>query len=160
MPETAESQIREADMERLIRIGRVSKINKEKGMISVTYPDLDDSTTAEFPVFSFTDEYKMPQIGQSVLVLHLSNGQSAGIVLGRYWNETNKPPVSSGFRKELGKEYGEAYIEYQNNTVKIHAKEILLDGLVSAPEDVTAQSVSLINHTHTDSIGGSTTKPR
>ena len=147
-------------MERLIRIGRVSKINKEKGMISVTYPDLDDSATAEFPVFSFTDEYKMPQVGQSVLVLHLSNGQSAGIVLGRYWNETNRPPASSGFRKELGKTYGEAYIEYQDGEVKIHAERIKLDGPVTATADITAEGVSLENHTHTDSIGGGTTKPR
>lgn len=103
--------------ERLIRIGRVSTVNAEKGMISVTYPDLDDSTTDEFPVFSFTDEYKMPNVGQEVLVLHLSNGQSAGIVLGRYWNESNVPPVKSGFRKELGSTFGEAYIEYSDGNI-------------------------------------------
>ena len=65
--------------ERLIRIGRVSSVNYDEGMISVTYPDLDDSTTDEFPVFSFTDEYKMPGIGQEVLVIHLSTGSLLGL---------------------------------------------------------------------------------
>ena len=106
--------------ERLIRIGRVSSVNYDEGMISVTYPDLDDSTTDEFPVFSFTDEYKMPGIGQEVLVIHLSNGQSAGIVMGRIWNRENVPPRSGEgiFRKELGDLYGEAYIEYDGSNIK------------------------------------------
>lgn len=153
--------------DRLVRIGRVSSIDAASGMISVTYPDLDDSTTAKFPVFSFTDEYKMPQIGQSVLVLHLSNGQSAGIVLGRYWNETNAPPVSSGFRKELGEAFGQAYIDCQGDTITIHGGKIVLDAFVSvsgnvaASGDVTAgkAGISLTGHTHTDSEGGTTSKP-
>ena len=53
--------------ERLIRIGRVSSVNYDEGMISVTYPDLDDSTTDEFPVFSFTDEYKCRESGRRYL---------------------------------------------------------------------------------------------
>jgi phage baseplate assembly protein gpV len=121
--------------ERLIRIGKVSSINAEKGMISVTYPDLDNATTKEFPVFSFTDEYKMPQIGQEVLVLHLSNGQSAGIVMGRYWNKANVPPVSEGFRKELGSEHGEAFLQYNDGVLTIHADQIVLDGELIEPEE-------------------------
>lgn len=116
--------------EKLIRIGRVSSVEEETGMISVTYPDLDDNTTDYFPTFSFTDEYKIPKIGQSVLVLHMSNGQSAGIVLGRYWNEANRPPVTSGYRKELGKEYGEAYLDFRDGKLTIHADRIELDGEV------------------------------
>ncbi len=103
--------------ERLIRIGRVSSVNPKNGMVSVTYPELDDSTTVDLAVFSFTDEYKMPGIGQEVLVLHLSNGQTAGIVMGRIWNLRNVPQNAGGsvFRKELGQSYGEAYIEYNGS---------------------------------------------
>ncbi|OUN27799.1 hypothetical protein [Blautia sp. An81] len=108
--------------ERLIRMGKVSSIDYENGMISVTYPDLDNSTTDNFPVFSLTDEYKMPGIGQEVLILHMSNGQSAGIVLGRYWNKGNRPPISGEnvFRKELGKTIGEAYIQYADGSITLH----------------------------------------
>lgn len=80
--------------EKNIRIGRVSSIDYGSGMISVTYPDLDDSVTDDLPVFSMGDEYKMPPVGAEVLVLHLSNGCAAGVVMGRYWNEANKPSVS------------------------------------------------------------------
>ena len=107
--------------ERLIRIGKVSSIDYANGMISVTYPDMDGATTDNFPVFSQTDEYKMPGIGQEVLVLHLSNGQSAGVVMGRYWNKGNTPPVSGNvFRKELGQAFGEAYIQYNNGNITLH----------------------------------------
>ncbi len=165
--------------ERLIRIGRVSSVNAARGMISVTYPDLDGSTTGEFPVFSFTDEYKMPSVGSEVLVLHLSNGQSAGIVLGRYWNASNQPPVSSGFRKEMGDAFGESYLQYSGGTLTIHADKIVIDGdteisgaadisgkvetggaiSVPASADVTVGAISLKNHLHTDSVGGKTQKP-
>jgi len=111
--------------QRLIRIGKVSKINYEKGMIRVTYPDLDDSVTAEFPVFSFTDEYKMPKIGQEVLVLHLSNGQSAGILLGKYWNKKNVPPPDYGqgknvFNKEIDEDFGKVRITYKDKKLTLY----------------------------------------
>lgn len=111
--------------QRLIRIGKVSKINYEKGMIRVTYPDLDDSVTAEFPVFSFTDEYKMPKVGQEVLVLHLSNGQSAGILMGKYWNKKNVPPPDYGqgknvFNKEIDEDFGKVRITYKDKKLTLY----------------------------------------
>lgn len=111
--------------EKYIRIGKVSSVDYEKGMISVTYPDLDDSVTDDLPVFSMTDEYKMPPIGVEVLVLHLSNGCTAGVVMGRYWNEANRPPIfgQSVFRKELGGSFGEAYIQYANGDITLKDKK-------------------------------------
>lgn len=107
--------------EKYVRIGKVSSIDYEKGMISVTYPDLDDSVTDVLPVFSMTDEYKMPSIGAEVLVMHLSNGCTAGVVMGKYWNEANRPPISGKnvFRKELGGKFGEAYIQYANGNITL-----------------------------------------
>ncbi len=109
---------------REIRVGKVSKVNYEKGMIRVTYPDLDDSVTAELPVFSFTDEYKMPRVGQEVLVLHLSNGQAAGILMGKYWNKDNVPPdYGQGrnvFHKEIDEQFGRVYINYKDKTLTVY----------------------------------------
>ena len=155
--------------ERLVRIGRVSTVDKEKGMASVTYPDLDGSVTDELPLFSFTDEFKMPKVGSNVLVLHLSNGQTAGIVMGHYWNEGNNPPDPEAvFRKEFAPSYGEAYMDYKEKTVRIHAQNIILeaekgvtvqapditlDGMVTGTKDVVASGISLIGHTHTGAHG-------
>ena len=149
--------------ERLIRIGRVSSVNAAKGMVSVTYPDLDNSTTGEFPVFSFTDEYKMPNVGSQVL----HDALPIWIVLGRYWNGSNVPPVSSGFRKEMGDNFGSAYMEYDGSALTIHASKIILDGevetdgsiTVPAKGDVTVGAISLKSHKHTDSVSGKTSEP-
>lgn len=113
-----------------IRIGNVSSVNYDTGMIRVTYPDRDDAVTAELPVFSFTDEYKMPAVGSEVLVLHLSNGAEAGVVMGHYWNEDNVPPAAGAgvFRKELGQRFGEAYIQYRDGNIVIRARHISLVG--------------------------------
>ena len=109
-----------------IRVGKVSSINYKDGTVRVTYEDLDDSVTAEIPIFSFTDEYKPPEIGAEVVVLHLSNGESAGVMLGKYWSEDNRPPVAGKdvFRKELGRSAGEAYMQYKDGVLTIRAPRI------------------------------------
>lgn len=101
-----------------IRVGRVSSINYEKGMIKVLYTDKDQSVTKELPVLSMNDEYKMPDIGDMVLVLHLSNGSSMGVVMGTFWSNSNKPAESGKgiYRKELGSSPGEAYIRYDSSS--------------------------------------------
>lgn len=103
-------------MDRLIRIGKVSKIDYEYGMIAVTFSDLDDAVTVPLASVSFNDEYKMPKVGDEVLSLHLPSGQSRGLVLGKYWNKTNIPPSTGAtvYRKEYGHTYEEAYAEYHD----------------------------------------------
>ncbi|MCI7097539.1 MAG: phage baseplate assembly protein V [Lachnospiraceae bacterium] len=115
--------------ERNLRIGRVSAINYPHGMISVTYPDLDDAVTDYLPMLAVGDEYKMPGIGEEVLVIHMPNGYAGGIVLGKYWNEDNRPAKSGKdvYRKEFGQKQGEAYLEYSNDRLLIHAKKIIFE---------------------------------
>ena len=141
-----------------IVVGRVSSINKSTGMLRVTYPDRDNSVTAELPLLSFTDEYKIPSVGSQVVVAHLSNGSSAGVVLGHYWNKANTPPVSKGFRKELGEEYGDAYIDYNEGVATIHADRIVLDGDVVLTKDIEVNNTTLGGHTHTG-VNGETGGP-
>lgn len=109
-----------------IRIGTVSTIDYEHGMVSVKYEELSGAVTAEMPVLSFNDEYKMPNIDDTVLVLYLSNGSSIGIVLGKIWNEGN-PPVSAGkglYRKQIA---DDAFMEYKDGTLKIKAPKVLIE---------------------------------
>ena len=102
-------------MSDLIRVGCVSKINYEEGTIEVTFPDRDDA-------------YKMPDIGQDVLVLHLSNGSALGIVLGPYWNKDNKPAASGKdvYRKEMAQKPGKAYTQYKDGTVELRGPAVRL----------------------------------
>lgn len=108
-----------------VRLGLVSSVNYKTGMIKVTYPEYDNSVTDSFPCFALGDEYKMPGIGEEVLVLHLSNGSEAGIVMGKYWNVDNRPPAYGKgiFHKELGAAFGEAYMECRDGKIAFHDAE-------------------------------------
>ena len=115
--------------DKLIRVGSVSSINYEDGTIRVTYPDLDNAVTDDFPVLNFGGKYKMPDIGEDVLVLHLSNGMEAGFVLGSYWTDDD-PPAHSGagvFLQEFATVAGTAFALYKNSTLRIKAPKIILE---------------------------------
>ena len=71
------------------RIGTVSSVDPETGMVSVIFEDRDGEVTELLPYATFNEEYKLPQLGAKVVVMHLSNGGEMGIILGTYWNEYN-----------------------------------------------------------------------
>ena len=91
----------------IFRVGKVSSIDYAAGLVRVVYPDKDNSVTAPLPMLC--TEYNMPKVGDPVMVLHLSNGTEAGLVLGRYWSGNHKPPEGAEglFRKDLGRTPGE-----------------------------------------------------
>ena len=101
----------------IFRVGKVSSIDYAAGLVRVAYHDKDDSVTAPLPMLC--TEYNMPQVGDPVMVLHLSNGTEAGLVLGRYWSNNNKPPEGAAglFRKELDRTPGKAMIRYDGSTL-------------------------------------------
>lgn len=148
-----------------IRLGKVSAIDYAAGMIRVVYHEKDDSVTRLIPLLS--DEYSMPEVGDQVLVLHLSNGAEAGVVLGRPWSEKNAPPEGEKglYRKDMARTPGEAMIRYKDGTLTIKAAKVVVDGdleitgSLTVTGGATAAGISVENHTHTDSVGGNTTPP-
>lgn len=67
-----------------VRIGFISSFDADTGSASIYYPDRNGEVTADMPVFApFGISQKLDK-GDTVLVLHLSNGQEAGIVMGVY----------------------------------------------------------------------------
>jgi phage baseplate assembly protein gpV len=130
--------------QRLIRIGQISSIDYDKNLVKVTYPDMDDAVTDDIPYFSFDDEYKMPEVGRDVLVLHLSSGSAEAVCMGRYWNEDVKPQEKGKgvWRKELGTEFGKAYAQYKasDKELKIHVDG---DLLIECDKNVTVKAKSI-----------------
>lgn len=152
-------------MKENIRLGKVSAVNYAAGTVRVVYHDRDDSVTQEIPLLS--SEYNMPEVGDAVLVLHLSNGAEMGVVLGCPWSDGNRPAESGKglFRKELARKPGVAFVRCQNGVVKIKASCIVIEGNVSVSGAVTAsggvsgKGVTLDTHTHKESAGGTTAPP-
>ncbi len=101
-----------------MRVGRVSSVNYESGMARVVYRDKDDTVTAEFPILTNNSEYRMPEVGQEVLVAHLSNGSSRGAIIGTLWNRKNVPYEGGKdlYRKELSSKKDAAYVRYCDET--------------------------------------------
>lgn len=113
-----------------IRIGKVSSVNYAAGTVRIVYKDKSDKGTAELPVFCGMGEYQMPKVDDQVLVLHLSNDSSIGIVMGRFW--TGKiPPVIHGpgaYQKNLSDD-GTAFIQHlANGILTIRSGEVALQG--------------------------------
>lgn len=111
-----------------IRVGTISSIDYVSGTVLVVYHDKDDSVTSALPLLD--GEYRMPAVGDMVMVLHLSNGVEAGVVLGRYWSEAHKPPegMEGLYRKDLDRAPGKAVIRYDGDTLTIHCGgDLILD---------------------------------
>lgn len=124
-----------------VRSGKVSSVDYESGMCAVTYGAQSGNTTISLPVLSFTGEYRMPAVGDNVLVLHFPTGGAAGVVLGRYWNEKNKPAKTGEgvFYKELGKN---AFMHYDEKAgvLTIEADHIVL----KSGESISLDSASVV----------------
>lgn len=112
-----------------IRIGKVSSINYEAGTVKVVYPDRSDKGTADFPVFCWMGEYQMPKVNDQVLVLHLSNDSSIGIVMGRFWSAKTMP-MQSGVNtyQKIFCSDGSSFLQVLENVLMIKSGEIALSG--------------------------------
>lgn len=128
-----------------IRIGKVSSIDYDNGMIKVTYTDKGRAVTANMPYANFNGEYKMPVVGQSVVVAYLSNSSSRGIVLGPVWNKKNMPSESGNglFRKDMALKAGTAYQRYSDGSGRydIVAPEIRVSA--AGKEELSANEINL-----------------
>lgn len=85
-----------------IRVGKVSSINYTYGFCRVVYEDKDEAVTKEIPFSSL--EYNMPQVGDQVYVIHLSNGAEFAICLDAFWTKKNNVPPEGFehiYRKDL-----------------------------------------------------------
>ncbi len=116
------------------RIGTVSSTDAETGMVSVLYRDRDGEVTQMLPYATFNGEYKLPQVGDKVIVIHLSNGKEMAVVLGTYWNKNHPARNPGAYHKELGER---AYFNYHRGVLTIAAEHIQL----TATEDNESFSV-------------------
>ncbi|MEW4411523.1 hypothetical protein [Clostridium sp. AN503] len=108
----------------IVRVGIISTVNLEQGTAQVYYPDRG-STTGQLQLFAFRAEFSPPAVGDQVVVLHLSNDSSSGIVMGRFWGEADLPPGGVDYRKNFG---ADAYEALENGVYTVRAPDIQMCG--------------------------------
>lgn len=107
-----------------IRLGYVSAVQREKGMVAVTYPDEENATTDFLPVLSPGQEFFLPKVNDMVVVVY--TGRSQAVVLGTYWNRDNLPPTVKGVQKNFA---DDTYVRYDEDedTLIVHAPKIVIE---------------------------------
>ena len=106
----------------LIREGKVSDINYEKGTVKVVFPGIDDFQSPDLQVThkrTFGDKHwDMPDLDEEVLVVipDSSEGET-GYVLGSYYNKNSTPPANDNRFKYIFKDG--TFVEYDKSAKKI-----------------------------------------
>lgn len=128
-----------------IRAGRISAIKYAAGTASVVYQDKDASVTRDFPFLQ--EIYKMPAVGDMVIVLHMDTNTTRGLILGKYWTDNDKPAEGAAglFRMELAPSKGTAYLKYSEGTATLLAAAILLSGGCTVNGSLTVNGNLTVN---------------
>lgn len=129
-------KLAEADniIKRMIRIGDCSSADPEMGTIRATFPDLDQMVSGDLPVLTsggWARGNALPEPGDSVLCLFLSNGISDGICLGAIDDE-DVPP---GNEDQRGIYFEDGSAVYYDRTIQ--QLVVKASGGVSIEGDVT-----------------------
>lgn len=134
----------------IVRVGKVTNVYPVKGKVKVLYEDRNQAS-AEIPMLTFNEEFKMPAVGDRVLTLHMENGKSKAFCLGTYWN-ANKVPPEARYRKDLG---DGAYIERNGSEVNIYAPSLVFSssaGSVSLAD--LLERINLLERKISELMGG------
>lgn len=129
----------------MVRIGKVSQVNKEKRTVQVLFEDLDQTTSNDLPiVYPHTLKHrvtKLPDINEEVICLFLEEG-SDGFCIGSYATESMAPSTKERFEFEDG-----TVIEYDTvahhllanikGTATLKGESIILNGATTLEGDVT-----------------------
>ena len=113
---------------REVRIGKVSRVNYEKGTIDVILEDEEEAVRHDLPLFS--DEYRMPKVDEMVTVIFKTNSgkREEGYVIGVPFQKENVPEYTGKdvYYKRLSKE---AFVHFDPETgvLKIHAPRVIIE---------------------------------
>ena len=107
-----------------LRIGTVTQIFPEEGMVKVYYED-EKNASLKLNVLTFNNEYLLPPLGEKVLTVHLENGSSEGFVVGTYYGSM-EPEAQSGYRKDFNNpdDENKAFATFIENVFTLNAANI------------------------------------
>ncbi len=95
-------------LDNLIKSGRVTSINDDKGTVRVEYLEsglVSDELPVLFKKTRYDKEYDLPDVGENVVCLFLPIGLEKGYVLGSFYSDRDVTPVKD--RKHSVREYSD-----------------------------------------------------
>lgn len=164
-----DSEIQEF-LNNLIRIGKVSSVDYQKGTARVFFPDDDDIVSYDLPVLHRNclknKDYNMPDIDERVVCVFLSSGVETGFILGSIYTENVTPPESTGDKRTVVFDDGSRFsynrethqFEAQIEQTKIKANRKLITVDTPLEVAVTAGDVTVnANKMHANGLLGTST---
>lgn len=81
----------------IVRIGKVSSVNAQKGTVQVVFADMDNMVSTDLPVLFpqglKNKAYAMPDVGENVVCLFMAQGVGDGFCLGCFYTPSAPPPI-------------------------------------------------------------------
>ncbi|KZL88720.1 hypothetical protein [Clostridium magnum] len=78
----------------LIRVGKISTLNKTQGTLRALFDDKDNLISDELPIMANVDLNTL-NIGDQVVCIFLPNGIESGFCIGKFYSEINPPGGSA-----------------------------------------------------------------
>ena len=115
-------------LKHIVRVGTVTAIYDETGYLQVTFFDRDEEPR-DVPMFSFIQEYNMPDIDDNVLCIFIPFAPE-GFCLGKWFSHKNVPFPNGNKRniwyKQLRKK-ANVYFDDETETLTLNAKNIVIN---------------------------------
>lgn len=105
----------------MIRIGTVTNVYPENGKVKVYYEDTE-SSSLPLPMISMNKEQSMPDVGDTVITLHMTNGSSQGFCIGTYFDDDYEG--SEKYTKEFD---DKAFVECDKGNYRLVCEDITLE---------------------------------
>ena len=107
---------------RLIRVGGVTAAYPDRATVRVRFEDADNVVSHELRVLTRKTlrdkDYWMPDVGEQVLCLCLPHGREQGFVLGTFYSQPDKPPVTDQDKRHVLFADG-TWLEYDRKTHRL-----------------------------------------
>lgn len=156
-----DSEIQEF-LNNLIRIGKVSSVNYQKGTARVYFPDDDGIVSYDLPVLHRNalknKDYNMPDIDERVLCLFLSSGVETGFILGSIYTDIVPTPESTGDKRTVVFEDGSRFSydrkthqfdgQIEGTTIKANRQDIE----INTPHDVKVTTANNVEVTAANAV--------
>lgn len=106
---------------KMIRIGTVTNVYPENGKVKIYYEDTE-SSSLPLPMVSMNREQSMPDVGDTVITLHMTNGSSQGFCIGTYFDDDYEG--SEKYTKEFD---DKAFVECDKGNYRLVCEDITLE---------------------------------